>query len=242
MFNLKKSQRASEKYLREENIGPKADDNQTITEKELPHRTGDQYTVTEDQIKSEHEIGDKDDAIVIEKVLNEAKSYVSHRNDGTWLPVMPMQALVEKLRQKRAQDYWKPEKTSHWSQSYDEKKQQGSLPSWPKNTGQHDKIVLNNDPRRFETMNNLPTDTDQSKNDAARSNSNKITPLVGNISTADIDRVASMIKTGQSIDYDTAMVAILREAEMEKRELSPVEQKAISDLKQARTNKMLARE
>ena len=57
--------------------------------------------------------------------------------------------------------------------------------------------------------------------------------------TADIDRVVNAVKTGQSLDYDTAMVAILQQAEKEQRELSGVERKAIADLKIARTQAFL---
>jgi hypothetical protein len=60
-------------------------------------------------------------------------------------------------------------------------------------------------------------------------------PLALGITTADVDRVADGIKTGKSLDYDTAIVAILQQADKESRELSSVEQKAIADLKIART-------
>ncbi len=67
----------------------------------------------------------------------------------------------------------------------------------------------------------------------------EIKPLVGNITTADVDRLARTVKTGKTIDFDTAIVAILREAELEKRELTTVEQKTISDLKISRTKAVL---
>lgn len=55
------------------------------------------------------------------------------------------------------------------------------------------------------------------------------------VTTADIDRVVNAVKTGQSLDYDTAIVAILQQAEKEQRELSLVERRAVADLKVART-------
>ncbi|KKL57657.1 hypothetical protein LCGC14_2233210, partial [marine sediment metagenome] len=135
----------------------------------------------------------------------------------------------------RLSDYWKENKEAHWSQTTDEKKQQGDLPKFPKNAPLHDKIVLNNDPRRFEGENSMPIHADQSKNDALHGKKQTIKPLVGNITTADIHRIADKIKTGSSVDYDTAMVAIIREAEKEKRELTAVEQNAVARLKIART-------
>ena len=63
--------------------------------------------------------------------------------------------------------------------------------------------------------------------------------MIGNITTADIDRVAINIKTGRAAEYDGAIMAILRLAHNEKRELSRVEQKTIVDLKIARTDQMM---
>ncbi len=239
MFNLKNTKKAQitseEKYLRQQNVGPKADDNQAIWEKELPHRDGYEQTTTEDQMDSQ----DKTDIPIIEKVLNEAQSYIPHRSEGTWLSVPPVAALVEKLRQKRLADHWETQKESHWSQSADEGKQQGALPKFPKNPAQHDKPVLNNDPARFKKLESMPIHEDHSKNRAALDKSNKIQPLVGNITAAMVDDVVQKIKTGRSIDFDTAIVAILREAEQEKRELNSVEKKAVEELKIARTKSML---
>lgn len=222
MFNLKKTNAQitpTEKQIAQDNIGPGADDKQPITEKVLPHREGDKYTITEDQLNAQKS-ADSSDAQIIEKVLNEAKSYVTHRSDAAEISVPPINVLVEKMRQDRLANDWQEKKdTKHWSQTLDEKKQQATMPKWPKNAPQHDKIVLNNDPRRFE--------------------GEKPKPLVGNITTADVDRVAHLIKMGESLEYDTAIVAILREAEVEKRELTSVEQKTISDLKEARTNALL---
>ena len=116
-------------------------------------------------------------------------------------------------------------KKSHWSQTFDEKKQQGQLPKFPGNAPQHDKIVLNDDPRRFNSDQEKPT----------------VKPLVGNITTADIDRVAERVKTGDSVDYDTAIVAIIRDAEEEKRELTSIERNAVAKLKIARTKAMLVK-
>lgn len=241
MFNLKHKREAqvtsTEKYLREQNIGPKSDDTDPIYEKKMPHWTGDATTITEDQMDSSGQRKEADDKI-LEKLFEESKSYVTHRSDNAALPVMPIQALVEKMRQERLDNDWEPTKKKHWSQK-SEKKQQGSLPKWPKHPAQHDKPVLNNDPQRFKGLDNMPIHEDQRKNDAVRDDAKEITPLVGDITVSDIDNVARLVKTGGSIDYDTAIVAMLREADQEERELTQVERKAIVQLKSARTRAML---
>lgn len=234
MFNMKKHTKSAqapyEKYHRDENLGPKANDNAPISEKQLPHRDGFDQKITEDQMKSEHEWGDNEKAKPIEKLLESATSkYVKHRSDAGDLSVPPMSALVEKLRQKRLAEDYKVDKNSHWSHTFNEKKQQGALPGWKKNAPQHDKPVLNNDPDRFAGTNTDPVDF----------HTEKIQPLIGNITTADINKVATMIKTGQSAEFDGAMLAILRLTHNEKRELSNVERKTIVDLKIARTEQMM---
>lgn len=236
MFNLNKATKIAEnpvikpteKYLRDETLGPGENSGQSISEKSLPHRDGYEQTTTEDQLRSKFSTSSSD-INIIEKVLNEASSsYMKHRDDTTWLPVPPLNALVEKMRQARVEKDWKESKESHWSQS--EKKQQGSLPKWPKQAPQHDKVVLNNDPSRFESLEASDTQL----------TGGKIKPLIGNITTADVDRAACAIKTGASIDYDTAIIAILKQADSEKRELTAIERKAIVDLKVSRTKELIA--
>jgi len=234
MFNMKNHTKSAqapyEKYHRDENLGPKANDNAPIADKQLPHRDGFEQKTTEDQMKSEHEWGDNEKAKTIEKMLESATSkYVTHRSDAGDLSVPPINVLVEKMRQKRLAEDYKVDKTPHWSHTFDEKKQQGSLPKWSKNAPQHDKVVLNNDPRRFSGTNDDPV----------KFHTEDIQPLIGNITIADINRVATKIKTGESAEYDSAMMAILRLAHNEKRELSNVEQKTIVDLKIARTEQMM---
>lgn len=245
MFNLKKEKPVKEaqiapyeKYHRENTVGPVADDSSPIWEKNLPHRDGYEQSTTEDQMRDEWKVSDTDTKL-IEKVLDEAKGYVTHRSDAADISVPPINALVEKIRQERFSNDYKVEKESNWTQTYNEKRQQGELPNWKKNAPQHDKIVLNNDPRRFEGMSNMPTHWDQADNDRARSTTTTIKPLVGNITTADIDSTVASIKSGQSIDFDTAMIAILRQADEEKRELTPIERKAVTDLKIARTKTLI---
>jgi len=238
-YNHKKAQITSrEKELRDHSVDPSADDGQAIWDKELPHREGVKDTITEDQMTANAQTDDKD-AQVLEKVLNEAKSYVRHRSDAGEISVPPINALVEKQIQERMSDDWKVDKKSHWSVSFNDKKQQGSLPRLSKNAPQHDKIVLNNDPRRFEGAGSLPTSATQSENDATHGQKPNIKPLVGNITQADIAGVAEKIKTGSSVEYDSAIVAILRDAERETRELTDVERKTVAGLKTARTNAML---
>lgn len=233
MFNMKQhtksAQAPCEKYQREENLGPKANDDAPIPEKQLPHRNGFEQTITESQMKDKNEAADNN-AKPIEKLLESATSkYVKHRSDAGDLSVPPMNALVEKIRQKRLAEDYKVDKNSHWSHTFNEKKQQGSLPKWDKNAPQHDKPVLNNDPDRFAGTNDDPVEF----------HTENIKPLIGDITTADVDRVATMIKTGQSAEFDGAIMAILRLAHNEKRELSNVERKTIVDLKISRTEQMM---
>lgn len=234
MFNMqnhiKSAQAPYEKYHRDENLGPKANDDAPIPEKQLPHRDGFDQKITEDQMKNEHEWSDNEKAKPIEKLLESATSkYVKHRSDAGDLTVPPINVLVEKMRQKRLAEDYNVNKKPHWSHTFNEKKQQGSLPKWNKNAPQNDKLALNNDPDRFPGTNDDPIEF----------HTEKIKPLVGNITTADIDRVVARIKTGQAVEYDSAIMAILRLAHDEKRELSNVEQKTIVDLKIARTNQMM---
>lgn len=231
MFNMKKHTKAAqkpyEKYHRDENVGPKADDDAPIPEKRLPHRDGYEQTLTEDQLKSEQKVGESESPQIVQKELESASSsLVTHRSDAAELSVPPMNALVERIRQKRLADDYKVDKEPHWSHSFNEKKQQGSLPKWPKNAPQHEKLVLNNDPDRF------AAGTDPTEKP-------KIQPLVGNITTADVDRVALGIKTGKAGDFDGAIMAILRLAHDERRELTDVEQATVVDLKKARTQELM---
>jgi len=236
MYNHKKAQiKTHEKMLRDHTVDPKADDGQSIWDKELKHRQGVMYTTTEDQMTDRA----SSDIPIIEKVLNEAESYIQHRSDAGEIAVPPVNALVEFNRKERMNENWETTKSPHWSQTTNEKKQQGSLPKLKKNIGQHDKVVLNNDPRRFQESGNLPTSAIQSENDAAHGKKPKIKPLVGNITTADVDSIAEKIKTGHSVEYDAAIVAILRDAERERRELGDVEQRTIANLKIARTKAMM---
>ena len=133
---------------------------------------------------------------------------------------------------------WETTKKSNWTVDYNDKKQQGSLPRLSKNAPQHDKIVLNNDPRRFEGASALPTSETQSENEATHGQKPKITPLVGGINEDSATKIAEKIKTGSSVEYDSAIVAILRDAERESRELTSIERKTISDIKIARTKAM----
>lgn len=234
MFNMKQytksAQKPYEKYHREENVGPKADDSSPIWEKSLIHRDGFEETTTEDQMKGKHEWGDNEKAKPIEKLLESATSaYVKHRSDAGNLSMPPISALVEKIRQKRLAEDYKVDKNPHWSHTFDEKKQQGSLPTWSKNAPQHNKHVLGNDPDRFSGTNADPVTF----------HTETIHPLVGGITTADVDRVAANIKTGASSEFDNAIMAILRLAHSEKRELSDVERKTVVDLKISRTKQMM---
>lgn len=227
MFNFKLHAKSAqvpyEKYHRNENVGPKADDNDPIAEKTLTHRNGYEQTITEDQMKDRKAEGD---AQVVEKLLESTTSkYVTHRSDAAELTVPPISALVEKIRQGRASDR-EESKKSHWSQTFDEKKQQGSLPKWSKNVPQDDKPALNNDPRRFSGSKDGPTDFHE----------DKIQPLIGGLTMADVRHVADAIKSGQAKEYDNAMGAILRLAHEEGRELTSIERKTVVNLKIARTN------
>jgi hypothetical protein len=218
MFNMKKHTKSAqvpyEKYHRKNTLGPQADDTDPIHEKKLPHRDGFEQTITEDQMDDRKE----SQAQIVQKKLDSVTSkYVTHRNNAD-LVVPPISAVVEMLRQERLSER-EESKKPHWSQTFNEKKQQGALPKWSKNAPQHDKVVLNNDPRRF------PKD--------------EIQPLVGSITTADVHHIANSIKEGKSREYDNAVGAILRSAHEEGRELTSIERKTVVNLKIARTNYLL---
>jgi len=232
MFNIKKYKKEAqiapyEKYHRNNELGPKAENNSPISEKKLPHRGFYEQTTTGDQIIKEH---DKDENTQIyEKMLNSATSkLVNHRSDAGDLSLPPINALVEKLRKERRSDL-KVDKSSNWTVTFDDKAQNGALPKWPKNAPQHDKLVLENDPNRFSGTNDDPTSF----------HNDTIKPLIGNITTADVHNIADAVKTGKTVEFDTAMLAILRLANDERRELSNVEQKTIVNLKIARTKSLL---
>ena len=235
MYNQKKSQITThEKMLREHTVD-KTKEIDSIHEKNLPHRTGYKDTILEDQLANASVSGDMQ---LIEKILDERESYIVHRSDvDTSVP--PINAVVEFQNKERMDKEWKVEKKDHWSQTMNEKKQQGSLPKTPKNVGQHDKIVLNNDPRRFKNKGNLPTDTSQAENDKNHNKKPEIEMLTGSISKAAMSMTAEKIKTGHAVEYDSAIVSILRDAEKDRRELTGVEQDAIKNLKIARTKAML---
>jgi hypothetical protein len=56
-----------------------------------------------------------------------------------------------------------------------------------------------------------------------------------------MDRTVAATKTGQTSDFDSAIVAILKQADEEKRELSLEEQQAVVSLKVARTRTGMAK-
>lgn len=231
MFNIskiKESQVATEKYLREEDVAPQNSNKpDSTTEKTLDHKIEKLDTTTEDQLKNSRK---ESDIKIIEKVLDEAKSsYTNFRDDSTWLSVPPIAALVEKNRQDQMKTIWKTDNQEHWTVSFDDKEQLGDLPRSNKIKLQHDNMVLGNDPRRFESLtvsNNIIE-------------KGKIQPMVGDIKKSDLERVASSIKSGESLEHDTVIIAILKQAEKEQRELTLIEQQEISRLKIARTNKLL---
>jgi len=236
MYNRKKAQiQPVEKMLRDSTIDPYNNDSKTIWEKKLPHREGDKYTTTEDQFKREA----INESEVLEKVLNEAKSYIVHRSDAAEISVPPISALVEQKQKERMAENWKTTKKENWTVTYDDKKQQGDLPRSPKNAPQHDKIVLNNDPSRFKNEGNLPINENQPDNDKKHEDEPDVTQLVGGISRESMNRAVENIKSGLSVEYDSAIVAILKDAERDSRELTTIEQKVISDIKIARTRVMI---
>lgn len=237
MFNLQKHAdnviKPTEKYLRDEGT-TKENEGNDIAEKALEGRTGEQDKVLEKSMEDKQTVAESDN-VIIEKAFDRVKGYLPHRRNDAWLSVPPIAAVVEKLQKDRMAD-WKEEKTSHWTN--DKSKQNGKLPAWPKSPAQHDKIVLQNDPRRFETLTDFPpkpTDTKSSQSEKVKD----VKPLVGTISKEAISHVAYKIKTGSSLQYDSAIVAILREANDAKRELLPDERSAIKNLKIARTKALL---
>lgn len=220
-FNLKSHKVAniqpSEKYLRDNNLGPVADDKQSIAEKEVPHREGNKNTTTEQQMSGLH-MADNSSQI-IEKVLNDVNGkYVDHRKGDTELTIPPINAIVEKMRQDRLEDY-KPEVKSNWTIDFNDKKQNGALPAWPKSP---DSKGIN----QYES-----SQWNKSHPEAEE--------IVKGVTKADIDGLVHSIKTGKTLDYDAAIVAILRQADVDKRELTHVERQTISSIKIARTKSFL---
>lgn len=210
MFNLRTAKiQVQEKNLRDNNVGPEADDTQPITEKAFDDHKDAPIKTTEAEF--DHEGVDDQ---IIEKVLNSSKKWRT-AEDGLLIP--PINTMVAQLEADRRKKL-KTEKSSNWTQQ--EKDQNQGLPDWPKNAPQHDKMVLNNDPRR------VNQDSPQEL-------------LGGKLTTAHIDNAVRAIKAGATLEYDAAIVAILKEADAEKRELTPVEQKAVSDLKISRTKAAL---
>lgn len=218
-FNYKKATTSAEKYLRNENIGPKADDEQTITEKELPHREGnkDSDTITEDHIVDQHK--NEKEAQVIEKILNEVDGkYITHRKEVKDLTIPPINAIVEKMREDRMKDY-KPVKESHWTIDFNDKEQNGDLPAWPKSPD-------------TKGINHYDLNQWNKKHPESAE-------VVKGVTKSDVDTVIHGIKTGRSLEFDTAIVAILRQADAEKRDLSDIERKTITQIKCARTKHFL---
>jgi len=239
MYNRKKTKQAQvasyEKYLRNENLGPKSNDSQRITEAELPHRTGDIDNITESQMKDVQTMPEVENNKIIEKILNDTPSYLSvpHRDVSASLTMPPINVLVEKLRQDRLQDFKDNEskESNHWTLAYDN--QNAELPKWSKNAPQikPEKSDLQNDPGRFKDI--------KTKDMLKGNNKNKLTPVTASLNRIDVDYIVESIKKGNSLDYDAAIVAILKQADAEKRELSSIEQKTISNLEIARTRAML---
>lgn len=218
-FNLSKfATEPTEKYLRnEDNIAP-AEQSAPIAEKKLDNSVGNKYTTTENLLADSRK-SSKDPEEVIEKVLNAAKSdLVNHRCAKDGLKVPPINTLVEKLRLDRLAD-WDEKKKPNWTIEFNDKEQNGSLPAFPKSPDQHGKISLEADPRRFE--------------------GEEVKPMTGDLQT--FASIASKIKLGESKEYDKAIVAILQQASNENRELSQVEQNAITDIKIARTKFLMTK-
>jgi len=217
-----------EKYLRDDSVEGEADDKQPVVEKMLPDREGDKVEVAERMISEVRE-DVTDDTETQERRLDTAESQYDkkHRDDSASISVPPLAVVVEKLRQERMAD-WKTDKQPNWTLEFDDKKQLGDLPRFPKSPGQHTEIALENDPRRFE-----------SGGDLRKQEKAEPKPLSGDFTTADVDRVTERIKIGKSRDFDAAIAAVLCEAEDQRRELTEEERQAIVQLKIARTEAMV---
>lgn len=232
MFNFKKytkgAQKCYERYNQDGITGPVADDKSPIAEKHLPHRNGFEGTITEDHLDKDHKWVNSENVQINEKQLNAYNGkYINHRNANDDLIVPPINILVEKIHAKRVASEYNVEKDKNWSISFNDKKQQGSLPRFPKNVSQNNKTIIG-DPSRF-----------KGSSDPVQSIHENAEPLTGSITKADINRVATQIKIGGSSDRDVTILAILRLADEERRELSEIEQKTIVDLKIARTKALL---
>lgn len=218
-FNLSKfATEPTEKYLRnKDNIAPVTYP-AAIAEKNLDNSVGNKYTTTENLLEETRKAS-KDPEEVIEKVLNAAKSdLVNHRCAKDGLLVPPINVLVEQMRLERLSE-WDTKKEKNWTIEFPDKEQNGSLPAFPKSPDQHNKISLEADPQRFE--------------------GEEVKPMTGDLQT--FASIASKIKLGESKEYDKAIVAILQQASNENRELSQVEQNAITDIKIARTKFLMTK-
>ncbi len=223
-FNLKsaKAQKGSpkpyEKYLREDAMPPPKKANDKITEKALGDRDNKEERTIAKQIVGEHTA--KNDEQVVEGALNGIKSWYPHRTKksfGSDLQVPLINSLVARLRNARNTEYNVEQKKADWTTK--KPTQNKGLPEWPKQPAQHEKIVLNDDQRRFD--------------------GESPTPLVGRVTKAQVNALAAAIKTGASLDYDNAIKAILVTADQGKRELTEEERKLIQDLKIDRTRALL---
>ncbi len=173
-----------ENYLREENVGPEADDTQPILEKMLDDRTGNKYTTVEDWLDKQRKASD---VRVVEKLLNDTEKF---RKGNKVLRMPAISEAVARIEAERRKEF-KSEGKKDWTNDLPD--QNGALPKWPKAPAQHDHIVLPNDPRRFET--------EETK------------PLIGDITIDKLSKIACRIKDGDSAEYDVAIAAILKEAE-----------------------------
>lgn len=226
MFNFTKisnSQKITEKSLRTES--PESKELNTITDKNLDRNNTDLNKVTEKQFSRSEKISQ-----ILEKVLNRNNGAFQKLRDNHVdnLSIPPINILVEKLRQDRNKELFINKTNKDWTTENTSKAQNGELPDWPQSRKQHTEISLNNDSRRF---NNIKIDKGIISGD--------LEPLSGNITKKDITKIASSIKNGDSIDYDTAIVAILKQADSENRELNEIEKKQINSLKKERTQFLL---
>lgn len=214
-FNMQEKIKSQEKQLRE-NFGenPPKD---LVIEKVLDNSSKDDLVTIQGHLETDVHTADSE--MGLEKSLNTIDGkYVDHRKGPEFLTVPPINALVEKMRQDRFAKDYHPEKSKHWSFNF-KSDQNGSLPKWPKSP----------DPKGVNQY-----DPEQWNRDHPEAEE-----IVKGVTKASIDELVHKIKSGETREHDSAIVAILKQANLENRDLTAIEQSTISHLKIARTNAFL---
>ena len=133
------------------------------------------------------------------------------------LYVPAINAFVEKMIQDRRSEFTKAQKKEdNWTTK--SPTQNGGLPKWPKVAPQSDKATITN------TIDRKP---------------NQEALIGGSIIKASVDDAVKAIKTGATKTFDERIVAFLKKANDEGRDLTQDEKKKIEEIKLSRTQQYL---